>query len=136
MVANTVPIFTKTPNISWTGTMTAANTTKDGTTATDIAFTAGADGAFVEKLVVRAKGTNVQTMMRIFINNGGAVGTAANNTLYDEITLAATTVSEVAALAPVVLPMMIGLEAGYRIYVTIGTAIAAGVQVTAVGGDY
>lgn len=136
MAANTIPIFSKVPNVGWTGTITAANTTKDGTTATEIAFTAGVEGSFVEKLVVRAKGTNVQTVLRIFINNGGAVGTAANNTLYDEITLPATTLSEILSLPPVVLPMMLGIEANWRIYVTIGTAVAAGIQVTGVGGDY
>jgi hypothetical protein len=138
MVANTSPIFIDTPNIGGIGNaaITAANTAKDGTGTVTTVFTAGADGAFVQKLRARPIGTNVATVMRIFINNGSATSTATNNILYDEITLPATTLSEVAALALYELPLNIALPAGYKLTVTLGTAVAAGYFVSVVGGDY
>ena len=48
----------------------------------------------------------------------------------------ATTNSEVAAIAGLVIPMNIALPAGYKIFVTLGTAVAGGYSVTGVGGKY
>jgi hypothetical protein len=81
-------------------------------------------------------GTNVATVIRVWINNGSVTTTAANNALYLERTLGATTVSETAELADIILPLNISLPAGYRIYATFGTAVAAGFHLVAVGGDY
>lgn len=139
MAAGTNPIFVDTPRISWaTSAVTAANTAKDGASGTVYSvFTAGADGSYVTKLVARAAGTNASaTSMRVFINNGGATTTAANNILFTEMTLPATTLSEVAALPAYEVPLNIALPASYVIFVTIGTAVAAGYYVSAVGGDY
>lgn len=136
MVANVNPIFTDIPNIGFAPAITAANTAKDGTGTTDLIFTAGADGAFVQKLKIRPKGTNVATVLRVFLNNGATPATATNNMLFDEVGLPATTNSEVAAIVGNELPMNIALPAGWRIYVAIGTAVAGGYAVTAVGGDY
>lgn len=143
MPANTVPIYSKAGQISYSATITAANTAKDGTGTVATIFTAGVDGARVERVRVRANGTNVATVLRIFINNGGATTTAANNVLYAEMTLPATTLSEVAALATQELPNTVDatafpivLPAGYRLTATIGTAVAAGVQVSAIGSSY
>lgn len=135
MPANTTPIFPLTPNISW-ATITAANTAKDGTGTVDTVFTAGANGARVDFLKVRAKGTNVATVLRVFINNGSDAAVATNNALYYDATIAATTNSENSALADVILPMDLSLPAGYKLNCTLGTAVAAGLQVTACGGDY
>ena len=136
MVANTAPIFTDIPNIAFVNGVSAANTAKDGTGTVDFIFTAGADGAFVQKLKIRPRGTNVATVMRVFLNNGGANTTATNNILYDEVGLPATTNTEVAAIVGNELPMNIALPAGWRIFVTLGTAVAGGYAVSAVGGDY
>ena len=144
MAANTIPIYSKAGQISWSGDLKTANTAKDGTGTVETIFTAGADGARVERIRIRALGTNVATVLRIFINNGGANSTATNNALYAEITLASTTLSETAALLttnefpsvadttafPIVLP------AGYKLLATVGTTIAAGVKVTAIGSTY
>lgn len=135
MPANIDPIYTLTPNISFCA-LTAANTAKDGTGTVGVAFTAGANGSYLKKLTFRAKGTNVQTVARVFINNGGSNTTATNNTLFKEITLLATTLSETTALADVELAFGDALPAGYQILITLGTAVAAGWQITAVGGDY
>jgi hypothetical protein len=62
--------------------------------------------------------------MRIFINNGSTNATATNNTLYDEMSLAATTTVETAALAAFTYVFKDGfaIPSGYKINVTFGTA--------------
>lgn len=144
MAANVQPIFPLTPKVSW-GTVATANTAKDGTGTMVTAFTAGVNGSKIDQIKVRALGTNVATVLRFFVNNGSANSTAANNTLIHEVTIAATTLSEVAALSDnditiskgsdVVVPIPY-LPAGYKINVAVGTTIAAGLQVTVHGADY
>src|SRR5262245_18119666 len=141
MAANIDPIYTRTPNAgNFTGTsqgpLVTANTTKDLTSGTSyLIFTAGSDGAYVKALRIRPAGTNVATVVRVWINNGSTTGTASNNALFDEITVAATTNSEVAAIAGTEVPMNIPLPGGYRIYCTTGTTVTA-IFVVAIGGDY
>ncbi len=138
MPANTTPIFSKIGDIQWINSVTAANTTTDLTAGTIyLVFTSDAtNGGYVQKLRIRSLGTNVATVMRIWLNNGSATGTATNNTLYDEISLAASTVSQTSALAVYELPLNLALPAGYTIYVTLGTAVAAGFSVSAIAGKY
>lgn len=145
MPANTSPIFPLTPQVGF-GTVDTANTAKDGTGTVVTVATAGANGARVDQIKVRALGTNVATVMRFFINNGSDPTTATNNTLIHEATIAATTLSEVAELADndiliakegsESVPPIPYLPAGYKINITIGTTVAAGLQVTVHGGDY
>ena len=140
MAANTKPIYSRLADVQW-GTISAANTAKDGTGTVVTVFTAdGTNGGRVERLRIRALGTNVQTVLRIFINNGSTNTTNANNTLYEEITLPATTLSETAAIINREVVFNDGdglvLPAGYKINVTLGTAVSAGYAVTAVGGKY
>ena len=138
MAANTAPIFPLIPNIGNQSEITAANTTKDLTSGTIyLVFTADAvDGSRLEKLRVRPKGTNVASVLRVFLNNGSTTATAANNMLYDELSLPATTNTEVASIAGLEVPMNMSLPPGWRVYVTLGTAVAGGYAVTGVGGDY
>lgn len=137
MPANTAPIFTISPDIQWADAITAANTTKDLTSGTIyLAFTAGANGSFVQRIRFRTLGTNVASVARIWINNGSSTGTGTNNTLWDEISLPATTVTETAAQSNYELPLNFALPIGYTIYVTLGTAVAAGWDAIVIGGDY
>ena len=137
MPANTSPIFTINPDIQWVDAITAANTTKDLTSGTIyLAFTAGANGCFVQRIRFRTLGTNVASVARVWINNGSTTGTAANNTLWDEISLPATTVIDTAAQSNYELPLNFALPIGYTIYVTLGTAVAAGWDAIVIGGDY
>jgi len=137
MAANTNPIFTLAPRTSWgTTTITTANTAKDGTGTVLGVFTAGTNGSYVQRIRFRPAGTNVQTVARLFINNGSTNGTAANNILFDEITIAATTLSETTSQSTFEIPLNFALPAGYVLNVTIGTSIAAGLYVSAIGGDY
>lgn len=136
MAANTAPIYSRTPDVQW-GTIATANTAKDGTGTVVTVFAADAtEGGRVEKLRIRAAGTNVATVLRLFVNNGATNATAANNSLFTEITLPATTLSEVAALTEQEITLNISLPAGYKLNATIGTTVAAGYALTAVGGKY
>ncbi len=103
-----------------------------------LAFAADAtNGGYVQKIRFRSLGTNVATVARVWINNGSPTGGAAtNNTLFDEISLAASTVSQTSALAVYELPLNFALPAGYKIYITLGTTVAAGYNATVVGGKY
>lgn len=142
MAANTTPIYSKVGDVQW-GTISAANTAKDGTGTVVTIFTADAtNGGRVEKVRIKALGTNVATVLRLFINNGSTNATAANNTLIAEITLPVTTLSEVAALTLQELPNLVDtiipivLPPGFKLNVALGTAVSAGYQVTAIGGKY
>lgn len=141
MPANTSPIFSVQGDIQWATATNAivqsGNTTTDLTTGTIYPiFTGGTNGSYIQRIRFRHLGTNVATVARVWINNGSTTGTAANNTLWDEITLAANTVSQSAAAINYELPLNFALPAGYIIYVTLGTAVAAGFKVTVIGGDY
>lgn len=147
MPQNTTPIFPLVPKNTFLSGAAAnvatpgctANTTKDGTSGTVYGpiFTANAtNGSRLDFLKVRPLGTNNQTVMRVFVNNGSVTTTAANNTLFMERTLSATTVSESAEQPDIIVPMNLSMQAGYRIYVTFGTVTAAGFHITAVAGDY
>jgi len=141
MAQNTAPIFPRIPVTHWnSAALLTAVVAKDGTGLTDstaLVFTAHAtEGSRVDYLKVRAIGTNVVTVMRVFINNGSTAATAANNVLFMERTIAATTISEVAEQVDNVIPMNISLDAGFTIRVSIGTSVAAGLRVTTVGGHY
>ena len=138
MAANTAPIFSLLGDVQWGATaITTANTAKDGTGTVLTAFTADAtNGGFVQRIRFRAAGTNIATVARVFINNGSTNATAANNILFDEITLAASTLSEVAALAVYELPLNFALPPGYILNITLGTTVAAGYYVSVIGGKY
>jgi hypothetical protein len=137
MAANTVPIFPLTPKIGFpSAALQAANTAKDGTGTVVTIMTAGANGSRVDYVRVRATGTNVATAFRLFVNNGSDPTVAANNVLFTEATIAATTLSEVAALAETTIALDLALPAGYKLTCTIGTAVAATLIASAVYGDY
>ncbi len=136
-MGNTAPIFSKVARVEWAPGITAANTAKDGTGTVDTVFTADAtNGSYLQKLIARAKGTNVATVLRVFLNNGSTNATAANNVLIAEQTLPATTLSEVAALNGYEIPINLPIPPGYKVNVTLGTAVAAGYAVAGCGGDY
>ena len=139
MPANTSPIFTLTPDIQWAISATTANTTKDLSSGTIFqVFSAGTNGSYVQRIRFRPLGTNsAASVGRVWINNGSTTNTAANNVLWDEITLPATTVSEVAAQSTYELPLNFALPPSYRLYITLGTAPnAAGWDAIVIGGDY
>lgn len=139
MAANVQPIYSKTADIQWsTSTVSAANTTTDLTSGT-IYHVFSADttnGGYVQRIRFRPLGSNAATVARVWINNGGDTTTASNNTLWDEIAIPLTTVSQTAALATFELPLNFPLPANYKLYVTLGTVVLAGFDVTVIGGKY
>lgn len=139
MPANTQPIFSIAGDVQWKVAITAANNTGDLTAGTIYSvFTGGTNGSYVQKIRFRHTGANSAAVVaRVWINNGGSTGTAANNTLFDEITIAANaTFSTSAASINYELPLGFALPANYIIYVTIGAAASGGIAATVIGGDY
>jgi hypothetical protein len=139
MALNTNPIYSGVGDIQWTTVLTAVNASYDGSAANSATvFSASISGSFVQRIRFKASGSTTATAARIFINNGSATGSAANNVLFDEITLPLTTGIQTAATAVYELPMNIALPAGYRILTTLATAQSAGGgwYAAAVGGSY
>lgn len=137
---NSLPIYTRIADIQWSVSANTANTSVDLTTGTSYqVFSADTtQGGYVQRIRFRTLGTNAAaTVARVFINNGNTTATAANNTLWDEITLPATTATQVAAQANYELPLNLALPPNYRIFITLGTAPnAAGWIATVIGGKY
>lgn len=140
---STSPAFASVPPSNFTpGALTAANTALDGTGTTLLIATAPAvtgGGAMVERVRCMHKGTNVATVARVFLNNGSDPAVAGNNSLIAEKTIPANTVSQVAESVPqdIVLNQVLKGHAStpQRLYVSIGTAVSAGIQFTPIGGD-
>lgn len=144
MPANTSPIFTLTPKNGF-AKVTVADNTMDGTSANvKLVFTAGANGSFLQRLICQPISSSGSTTtnaaaLRIYMNNGSAVGTAANNQLIKEWSLAAIAVNQTATVMSTgyELPFNFQLTAGYAIYVGV-TSFAANTQwnITSIHGDY
>ncbi len=150
MATNTTPTYTKTGQIEWNAALLkTANTALDWTWTVATIFTAWPDGARIERIRVRHWGTNVATVLRLFINNWGSNATPANNVLYAEKTIAANTLSQTAQSINYEFPDVLGftssptditafpivLPAGYKILATVGTTIATGLYVSAIWGN-
>jgi hypothetical protein len=137
MAANTDPIFPLTPKASF-ATLTAANTAKDGTGVTAQIVAAGANGAYVESIRCQPLGTNVASVLRIFLNNGGSSAVASNNSLWYEVALPVTTLTETNKMlaTDILLTLNRAIPSGYKLLACLGTAVAAGWQVTGNSGDY
>lgn len=142
MAANTAPIYSRLADIQWIGDITAANTNQDLTAGTSyLIFTADAtEGGFVREVRLKANPANntAATVARIWINNGSSTGTAANSALLTEVGLPATTASNSNAMPDFIIPLNIALPAGYKLYLTLGTAPGGSGEFTAVaiGGKY
>lgn len=139
MAANTAPIYSRLGSVQWAAKLTSAAADTDGTGANNaLVFTADAtNGGMGVRIRCKAAGTNVASVLRVFINNGSTNGTATNNWYYDDIALPATTLSAVGQTGPT-LDFALGFpfEAGQRVYVGLGTAVAAGWHVGTIGGKY
>lgn len=137
-MANISPIFSKIADIQWLpSALTTANTAKDGTGTVGTVFVSDAtNGGFVESLECKALGTNVASVLRVFLNNGQTNSVPANNVLFKEVALPATTLSEVIGTLEVSVPMELALPPGYKINVVLGTTVAGGWIISGLGGKY
>jgi hypothetical protein len=143
MPANTNPIFGLTPNVQTNGTtgmsqaVLSAAADYTGTNANNtLCYTAGSNGAFLQRIRFKPIGTNVASVARIYINNGSTNTSASNNTFIGEISLPATTAIATSALMDIDYPLNIAIPAGFRIYWGLGTAVAAGWVATVIGADF
>lgn len=138
MSANQAPIFPLTPNAGLPNVvLTTASTTKDGTSGATQVFLAGANGSRLKFLELHAIGTNVASLVRVFLNNGSAIGTAGNNQLIGELALPASTLSESALTGPpMILPFNREIPAGFKVYICVATAVAAGWAASLWGEDF
>ena len=140
MAANNVPIFSKVGVINWSTTTLATVLAADytGVGAHNVlAFTADAtNGSFLRSLKLKAIGTNVATVARVYINNGSTNGTATNNFFFAEFSLPATTASTTTATTDIEIPLNVALPPGYKVYVGLGATVAAGWVVGGIGGNF
>ena len=90
----------------------------------------------LESIKAKAAGTNIATVLRLFVNNGSTPTTAANNALFFEASLAATTASATAATIEYEFWFNKKFPATYRVYAVIGTTVAAGWMLSSWGGNY
>lgn len=139
MAANTIPIFTKTGNMSPV-VVAAANTASDGSGTLVTLLTAGAEGARVDGVKI----TNAQVtpaastamVVRVFLTDASG----ANPRLVGEVALPAATRSSTAigTTATLLFSPALILKTGQLLKV--GQSVYAGVQdvnsVLAFGGDY
>lgn len=134
----TSPAFASTPNGGTPGVITAANTNMDGTGATGrlLIFTAGGGGAFLPKIRACRKGTGVKTVARVWLNNGSDPEVAANNSLIREAAIPAGTADpdDPNPAGDIDINLDVSMPQNWRVYVTIGTAVADGIHFTPIGG--
>jgi hypothetical protein len=138
-MANSQPIFTKIGDIQWANDITVGNTNENIVAGTSYhVFTADStSGGYVQRIRFRPLGSNIATVARVWINNGNSpTGATANNVLWDEVSLAASTQSNTSALANTELPLNFALPPAYKLYVTLGTGVTAGYDVSVIGGKY
>jgi len=134
MPANFQPIFALTPETAF-ATVTAATTDRTGATMgnTVTLLTATTNGTKITQIGAKVAGTNVPTLVLIFISDT----TGANFKLFDEIALAAISATTTATSQRAVTTYSdLQLKAGQVVKVGITVAIAVGVNVFAVKGDY
>ena len=145
MPANTSPIYSIVGNVDSVASNNSglvvgptANTALDGSGTLTKAFTAGANGSYIQKKRFRPVGSPAATVCRVFVST--STSTSATNTwLFDEITLPAVTLSQTAASSVFELPLNFAIEASYLLYVTFGTSTGSagtGYSVVTVAGDY
>jgi hypothetical protein len=134
------PEYATIPDIQQSAVMTAANTAQDGTGTVTELFVA-ASKTWVEYIQLKALGTNVASVARLFLNNGSTNATATNNTPLPrcpERALVATTLSNTAEMpgGVVIVPCQFALPTGWKILGVLGTAVAAGWEATVVAYRY
>ena len=151
MTANTAPIYSITPKTgaaTWLPA-TTANTKSDGTgtIGTDIllAYTAGSNGAFIQRIRLNpcasvASTATTATVARVFLSSVTSGATTNLNTLrWDEVACPAQTADQTATANNFIeIPMGIAIAPNATILVSMHAAAAANTswQFTVIGGDY
>jgi hypothetical protein len=155
MPSNTAPIFTGTPRVGIVTLPAVAATAQvnsqgTGTIGTNmfLAFSAGANGSYLQKVRFNLTGTanNASTagILRVYVSTQSSGATSSSNTwLVNEVTAASQTPNVTtgsAALYPIDVPLNFPIPTGYNVLVgvsTVSTVASAPVWVaTSYGGDY
>lgn len=142
MAANTLPIFPLTP-INWSVKLTNQTVPRDITTQVPIEFgTAGKNGGLIHTIFVQHLGANAGTVVRLYFKGE----TDDGYKLLRELTLPAIgSATEAAEIAPInftlpwILPsgnVGLHLAPNSSLYLGLGTAIASGINVWGIGGQY
>lgn len=90
MSANNSPVFVLAPN-NTLSQVTVANTGRDGTGTTVTAWTPGANGSILSKVVIEVPGISAADVIRLFWSDG------TNTRLYTELLVTAVTPSSTVA---------------------------------------
>jgi hypothetical protein len=139
MPGNTAPIYSSKGVISWpTTALITGTSTYDGTGANVLTVLTGDSyGNFVQRLRFKASGSTASAVARVFINDG--IGTAAaDNFLYDEITLPVVSATNTSATVTLEMPMNFALPPSYKILasITANQNPTGGWYVAAIAGSY
>lgn len=139
MAVTHTPIFVQTPKIG-KAAIAAANTARDGSGTIVTAFTAGANGAYVKKIVFRSSqataSANSAMVVRVWISTDAGV----TWTLRDESAFSAITASNTVAGQTVTFNYPDGLLLDAAALIGVTQSVYAGVQdrmaVVVEGADY
>lgn len=112
--------------ISYTGGITAANPAMDGTGTVTTVVTAAAGETHTRSLIFSSLGANDATIGRVWLNNGSSNSVAANNSLLKEFDLPPTNAATKVPNVPVNVPINRTLPAGYKLNVTLHSAVSGG----------
>ena len=140
-------LWVSTPSIQWaTGSggilfVSGSNVARDGSGSYGAnvftVFQASASGSYVDKISIISSGTNIQSVIRFFINNGSAIATPGNNILIGEMTLASVTGRESGSMPTWEFPVQFALPPLYKINCTLYPAgITTGYSIVGYGGHY
>lgn len=132
MAANTKPIFAGTPKVG-VASLAVANPSRDGTGAIVDLFTAGAEGARVDKITVRALAATTAGTVRLFYKPAGG---GAAWSLLDEIAIAAVNPTASTPAFGAVIDLIGGLVIPNGAKLGASTHNAEPFAVTAFGGDF
>ena len=147
MSANIQPIFPLTPVNEIATLITADTSLVTPVTNGVVIITGGENGTRIDGMKIRALGTNIDTVLRVFINDGIGV-LAVNFALVHEVQLVASTAGtdDITGVDLSLLPFNYDnagggeitpfLASGQKLYVSIGTTVASGYAVSVFGGDY
>lgn len=118
-----------------------ANNNYDGTGAPNWVVRKHPRTLFIQEITLQAGNDdpgvgNIQTVARLFVNNGDDEGVPTNNSLVDDLTLTAIIISANSAVTTFTFTLNKWLPAGQRLNVLLGTAVAGGYYATAWGGQY
>lgn len=132
MTVTSTPIFVQAPRVA-VGSLSTANTNRDGSGTIAIVFTAGSDGSRLEHIDINAIGTTTAGVIRLFIYDGSTAH------LWKEILVTAVTPSTTVAVWSYSLDCSIPanvcvLQTGYSLRAS--THNAENFRVHAYGADY